>query len=398
MFADLMHLPVNWVDGMKVSRVHFEDNSRYLEERLGDVMYLHAGADQFGILPAAGSLDLSIVIQSGGWIYANLYSCKAIAPNGSRIQVLPDDGVKTSIAFDELTRNYQLQVSVPQQLLVVITTDVIRRVPWGAPPAGENPPRHPFTKASVSLDIIPAGALNTSQLFNGLVVGKLWYRNGEIQQDTSFIPSCTAVNSLHSLSGWHVQYQQLLQEWESCCIAIIRRTETKTNTSPNNAGQSNSLAASIQKFCSSILLRLVNGKFFFRHTLPASSPVRMVAPLMDNIFLVHALLQCYPEKEREEMLGYFAEWTDTQAGAFEKLTQGAHAIDYDHHDVHKCLSAILDIYQHYVLVFRKLAQLDIIGKRKGQQIFVIEQEMKETRPAASGPQTGKSGTRWSPLT
>jgi len=398
MFVDLMHLPVNWVDGMKVSRAHLEDSGRYLEDRLRDIMSLQAGADQFGILPAPGSLDLSIVIQSGGWVNADLYSCKAVAPNGSRIQVLPDDAVKTSVAFDELARNYQLQTSAPQQLMVVITTDVVRRVPWGAPAAGENPPRHPFTKASVSLDIIPAGQLNTSQLSNSLIVGKLWYRNGEIQQDTNFIPPCTAVRSLHSLSAWHIQYLKLLEEWESCCIAIIRKTEAKTNTSSNSAGQSNSLTASIQKFCSGILLQLVNGKFFLRYILPASAPVRMAAPLMDNIFLVNALLQCYPEKEREEMLGYAEERTDTQAGAFEKLTQGALGIEYDHHDIYTCLNAIRDVYQHYVLVFRKLAQLDIIGRRKGQQIFVIEQEMKENRPPASGPQASKPGGRWSPLT
>jgi len=60
------------------------------------------------------------------------------------------------------------------------------------------------------------------------------------------------------------------------------------------------------------------------------------------------------------------------------------------------LNEIYRSYQAYVQIFQKLAQLEFIGKKKGQGIFVIEQEVKENKTAPVPPT--KPNSRWSPLT
>jgi hypothetical protein len=60
------------------------------------------------------------------------------------------------------------------------------------------------------------------------------------------------------------------------------------------------------------------------------------------------------------------------------------------------LNEIYKSYQAYIQIFQKLAQLEFIGKKKGQSVFVIEQEVKENKQATVPP--AKPNSRWSPLT
>ena len=96
------------------------------------------------------------------------------------------------------------------------------------------------------------------------------------------------------------------------------------------------------------------------------------------------------------MLNYFAEWTEGQAGTIENQTLKALQVQYNHYDIQSVLVEISQVYTAYLQIFLKLSQLEFIGKRKGQNIFVIEQEVKETKQSAPPP-TEKPNSRWSPL-
>ena len=47
----LSHLAVNWIDGMKISRQHFDETQHHLEESIQDSNALLLSNYQFGILP-----------------------------------------------------------------------------------------------------------------------------------------------------------------------------------------------------------------------------------------------------------------------------------------------------------------------------------------------------------
>ncbi|MBS1975586.1 MAG: hypothetical protein JST13_14640, partial [Bacteroidetes bacterium] len=48
MLGDLNYLPVNWVDGMKISRLHFDQSGQYLHEQLRDVAARNLTPYNFG--------------------------------------------------------------------------------------------------------------------------------------------------------------------------------------------------------------------------------------------------------------------------------------------------------------------------------------------------------------
>jgi hypothetical protein len=346
---------------------------------------------QFGILPDEHSLDLSVFCDYNQQIKTELNSCKAVTPNGSRIQVLAQDKLRFDTSLKEVAVRFNLSTSQIQNIYIVLSVDPFKRVPTGEPLMEENPPRHPFTRSELKLDIIPAEQINAAQMPASLIIGKISCSNGELIFQKEFIPACAVVNSLPALLDWHGKFRQLLENWEQYCIKVIQKTYSKTQLQ-----QPNSLAASIQKLTEKILERLADQKLHYQWIITQSAPIYFCEILLKNIYFIQAVLTCYPEKEKEEMLNYFAEWTDTQAGNLEIQTLRVLQIQYNHYDIASFLQEIHQVYTLYVHIFMKLAQLEFIGKKKGQNIFVIEQQMKDNKPVTPPPNE-KPNNRWSPL-
>lgn len=384
--SDLIYLPVNWIDGMKISRSHFQQTENYFTEQSRDCTAQQLTDFNFGILPAERSLDLAVFCDFNQQINVDLNSCKAITPNGSRIQVSASDAVKINTGFKDLAGKYGLQTAQSQNLYIIITVDPFQRVPFGEPQANENPPRHPHTRPGYKMDLVPAEYINSIQLASSLVIGKITYQNGELLYDTHFIPSCTAVNSMPALLDWYIKFRQLLESWEQYCVRIIQKINSKAQ-----AQQPNVLANNIQRLSEKILEQLVLQKLPFQWTVHKSAPIYMCTLLLQNIQYVYTILKCFSEKDREEMLNYFTEWTELQAGGFDNQTLRVLQIQYNHYDTGQTLNEIMGIYDLYTQLFQKLAQLEFIGKRKGQNIFVIEQQV------SSPNSTEKPNNRWSPL-
>lgn len=384
MLSDLIHLPVNWIDGMKISRTHFEQTEDHFNEQLRDSRAQSLTEYNFGILPSERSLDLAVFCDLNLQISIELNACKALTPNGSRVQVLSRETEALHINFKDIASKFGLQTSQPQQLFIILTIDPFQRVPFGEALMNENPARHPNTRPDTRLHLVPAEFINTVQLANSLVIGKILFQNGELVFMKEFIPACTAVNSLPAMLDWYIRFRQLLETWEQYCIRIIQKINSKVQ-----AQQPTALSENIQKLSEKILEQLILQKIPFQWIIPKSAPIHLCAALLQNIHYINAVLKCYAEKDREEMLNYFAEWTDTQAGSIENLTQHALQLQYNHYDPVAILNEIGQVYDAYIRLFQRLSQLEFIGKRKGQNIFVIEQEVKQP--------TEKPNSRWSPL-
>ena len=386
-----VYLPVNWIDGMKITRKHFEDTGLYTEALARDISAMHLNEDNFGILPGAGSLELKVSCDSNLLIHVELKSCYAVTPDGSRIQFNADQVIRENINFKDISARYNLPLSQTQQLYLLLTINHFKRLPSGIPAMEENPPRHPFTKPDISVDLLPGQQLNTTQLSGSLLIGMITFRNGELQFNADYIPPCTSMGSLPVLTDWLTKFRQALDIWEISCLKVVQKINSKIQSQ-----QPNALAGNIQKISEKMLEQLVKQKARFQWSLGKSAPVHFCVALLEQIQLMHAILQCYPEKDREEMLNYFAEWTETPAGKLENQNLHLFQQGYNHYDVGSLLHEMYIVYQSHIQIFQKLAQLEFIGKKKGQGIFVIEQEVNENKPASVTP-VQKPNNRWSPL-
>ena len=246
------------------------------------------------------------------------------------------------------------------------------RVPHGQPLNDETPPRVPFTQPEINLDVVPIESINQFLTGSSLIIGKIVYQNNDLSYQKDFIPACNSMESLPILIDWHRKFLQLLESWELSCIRIIQKVNSKSQ-------QSNSLTITIHKVTEKILEKLVLQKISYQWIIQKSAPIYFCALLLENLQYLYTVIICLSEKDREELINYFAEWADVPTGSRESITMRALQVQYNHNDVGAVLQDIQQAYNLYVQLFQKLAQLDFIGKRKGQNIFVIEQEIKEVK-------------------
>lgn len=390
MLSDLTHLPVNWIDGMKIARRHFEETGQYIAEQVRDVAARGLSDLDFGILPADRSLDARITTDANQLIHVEVLSCKGVTPNGTRLEVHPGLGLSLRASFPELAARYGLQTSQAQQLFVVLQADPFNRVPEGDVSVQETPPRHPYSRETLSLDIVPAEFLVPTQLVSGLVVGKISFANGELTPQRDFIPCCTAMTSTTQTREWYERFRQASETWEQNCLRIIQKVNSRAQ--PQNA-----LTASIMRLSEKLLEHFAQGRLAYRWILPSRPPVYTCEWLMSQIYYLFTVLQTYSEKDREEMLAYFAEWGELQGGTIENQTLRALQVPYTHFDLQQVFGEINQVYQLYGGIFQKLSQLEFIGKRKGQSVFVIEQPATQQQPPPPPPQEKPPPKRWSPL-
>lgn len=391
--TDIMrYYAVNWTDGMKISRKHFEASGNYFDEQLRGNAALLTDDFNFGILPGDTGLKLSIFCDVNQQISVSLECCDAVTSNGTRIQVAPEAGLSCQVNLKTLSDRYGLNMMNDQSFCILLGIDLFTRVPIGKPLPEENPPRHPYTKPKLILEVLPAQAVNRQSLDNVLIIGKISLLNGMLQEDKSFIPAVSAMHSLAVTTSWYTRFRQLFEEWEQYGFAIIQKVSGKM---PGQ--QALTLATTVGNLCSRMMEQLARQKTRLNWMLASAPPVWLCTSIMENFQFLHTVLSCYSEKDREEALNYFAEWTDAASGTIVNQTRLLFGISYDHYELGTIFVELERCLAAWVRIFQRLSQLDFIGKHKGQSVFVIEQEIKDIK-GMSSDNNQKPNNRWSPLT
>src|SRR4051812_36626963 len=88
---NLKHFPVNWIDGMKISKDHFIATDDAWKNALSDVASVGLSPLRYGILPASAAgedpYNIKIAIDNQNTLRVTVLSCQAITPGGVRISV-----------------------------------------------------------------------------------------------------------------------------------------------------------------------------------------------------------------------------------------------------------------------------------------------------------------------
>ncbi|MDJ1486127.1 hypothetical protein QNI16_36935 [Cytophagaceae bacterium YF14B1] len=383
MITELKYFPVNWVDGMKISRRHFEQNEFFLHDALRDVSSLDLTSYNYGVLPLNDALNVQIICDYNQNIQAKVLSCRAIVPNGSRIELYNTIPLQLQTTLKAITEKFSMQTFVNQEFDLIVSINLFKRIPVGEPIVDEMPPRYPFTRPELQLSIMPSEAVNTDELSNGLIIGRIIYKNGELQPVTDYLPACTSVSSLFPMREWYAAFQNHLNLLETYTTKVFQKTRDKANRTD--------LSDSIGSFSEEILKEVSRYRFGFKWRIPQQAPIHMLETMMQPVQLVQTFLNCRPAKEREELLTYLGEWMDLVPGAFENQIKAVLQLEYDHTELGRVFAEVDAFYKTLVTVFFKLSQLEIIGKRKGQNVFIIEHQVNEQK----NPEPYKN--RWSPI-
>lgn len=386
--AKFQHMAVNWVDGMKISRQHFVETDHYHTEQVRQMQAAMLSPSNYGLLTekdGTESLQIQILGDASQQIRIKISHCFAITPDGSLIEINQKNELITDTSLGDIFSKYHLQPNQNQAFYIIIGVNLFERTLFGSPLENEIPMRHPYTLPTYNVDVVPADTINSQQWSGaGLIVGKIEYTNAELKVLNEYIPASRTIKSHQGLKDWYNRFGTYLHDIETYSFRIMQKIKTKS--------QKSALSDSIQTLVEKLITVLVINNAIFLRLTPNQTPLEMLVLMIQPVQIIRASLECLTDREKEEVLGYLGEWAEESPGGLEKQILNVIQVPYDHNEIAFSLKIMDNFFSMWTALFLKLSQLEFIGKRKGQQVFIIESPVHE---APVQPEKQKS--RWSPL-
>lgn len=366
MINPIKHNAVNWVDGMKISQRHFDAHTNFTLDSLRDVSSLYINNFNYGLLPISDKSQdkgiFEVFNTLTGDVQLVIKQCSAVTPAGFRIELSKFSTNLKSLA-PQASEELQEQ---KEDYYLIISVNPFDKIPHGDVDLEETPPRHPFTKPSYHIELMPVSSFDSGAATSGgnyIIIGKATVQGNSIQADTSFIPPCTSVLSHPLLLNYYNSVAKTMAILQQYAIRIIQKN---INTSQNTK-----LAFNVKLLCHALVNHIGNIYFQFRNVIPHVAPIYLIECFSQLSIHLYNTTQSISSLELEEMLNYVSEWSEVAPHTFLNQLSAVAEINYQHTDCGAHLKEVQLLLVSLEKIFLKLSELDYIGQRK-ENIIVNE--------------------------
>lgn len=373
------YLPVNWVDGMKMSKDHFIAERNAFLQILSGSTGAFINAVNYGLLPPVAAehnpFNIHVSLDNQEMITIKLISCRAVTPGGHL--VFTDE--KNQYSADNLSASPVLQAPLsdfkdrPGLYAVMVSVNPYDRVPVGNALPEELPPRIPFAAPQLTLSLVPRESLekNSVGLFH-LCVANIVIEKNRVQKSEEYIAPCTSTSSHPELIDIFYGVDEFMSKMELYSLQILQRINQKKQT--------NELAVIIQQICERILHFQSTSFSLFRWSAMHLPPHVLFSHVAAQARQIKNTLDIYLNGGKEELMNYFVEWCDLNQGELETVITDLSNHLYRHEDIHEVVVKTLAYTRQISSLFYKLSRLDYIGKKKESGIFIKEEVLKTDVP------------------
>ena len=128
MIENIKNFKVNWIDGMKISKEHFQSLQDFADARIKDAISLHTGQDAYGLLPAhlSDNSDLSVTLDVHKGLTISIKKLRAVTLGGHRIEITQQTlAVKENVVVEEFAEKDF------EDGYVLLNVDVTNQIPFG---------------------------------------------------------------------------------------------------------------------------------------------------------------------------------------------------------------------------------------------------------------------------
>ncbi|MGB3799252.1 MAG: hypothetical protein WA952_05510 [Lewinella sp.] len=341
--------PVNWVDGMKINKAHFQQQEAHLNEQIALAQSASLTDHNYGLLPPSahyGGLDVVVTPER-----VEVRRCQAITRGGYLLVVGPENNTELQRRMSDLM--YGRDFSEADTWHVVLRLQPGERVGIGSPSPEEVPLRQPFACMKAHLEIVPAvDLMQTDSLTHGLPLARIVKTYQGIERDRDFIPPVVRLNVSEQLLHHHHQWKEQLLATEGDNFEIIRKIKDKHR---NNQG--NQLSADLLSL-SQACIRYIDEHFdAYRLLLPQGEPILLFTWFM-------ALARTIKNEVRlagnqENMLNYLAHFIDGVAPTdLMRFCNDLCDCDYTHADLHHLVTQVDNFMGFVSRLFSQIRQLD----------------------------------------
>jgi hypothetical protein len=361
----------NWVNGMKINHTHFENSEKSLISLIEAHQESNVNPFNYGLLhklfdDSQSSLKIKPLKTDNSNYIIQVSRCYGISAHG----VLFDFDSKVLGKEVEIACNVNdfPKISGRNESIfyLTITKDSFDRILTGEPDAKEEPLRLPFVRPKYFLSIQTVKSINDiSVASNSLVISRFVIQEGKLYVDDSYIPPVNTINAHEALENIFDRLLDHLNILHISMYNIIFKFNNKHHQSP--------LAYNIKVICERLIFPL-SSKFFSIHQLYRhQTPVQFVKDINELAFTLKLAVDFLPAKEKEDLLLYLKEWNEVSPGEFDELLNNTINLKYNHSDIFTSFAIIEELLEFLSPTFKKLSELDLIGKRKADKDFVVRE-------------------------
>lgn len=375
----IKHLPINWTDGVKLNERHFFKNYCSVVETIKSYNVTTQKKYDYGVLEQIDvnteAIKIDLLNDSGDELVLKLISCNAIAESGYRIIYYEGIyGEEYSPIKSINTADYDKHIN--QVFYIVLTVSPFEPIPVGIPDPEVVPLHHPHTLPKISIDIIPKTKTNPSYIKeNFLVIGKVNLTNGRFSLDNEYIPPVKKVDYNIKLKTFKEGLVQMLLRCKNYSIQIFKKNKKNS--------KSNKLVENTFVLCEDMNRFYSQNIFYLEGVVGEQSPIFFVekTSILANNFSIS--LNIMDEKEREELLQYYYEWTDIKPSDFLNIIGDVLSIQYNHIEIYEILIKLNKFMGIVDRLFKKMSDLEYIGQRKDNIVISEDSTLKRDKSGNS---------------
>ena len=365
---------VNWIDGMKINKDHFIAMENSILEVIKHSEQTSITPTNFGLLPELsdqeGSLEVTISVDGQSTIDVVLHTCRAITLGGYHINISKETTKLLEQSGHILRQQYSINKK-DTEWYVVLVVNPLNRIAVGHADPEEDPPRHPYVFPEYKLDIIPKNETSKQVLgLYHLTIGKIIVEDGKPMVDSNFIPPCRSIQSYPDLKFTYNEVGSFLNQMEAFSIYIMQKIHQKKQTND---------LANIALYLSEQVLHYLNAHITeYRIIDKYEPPIKMFSKLGGLARVIKSSLDIFVGTGKEDFLNYLTNWCDLNQGALEGVLIETIEMEYVHTDINAALENISSFTKLMLTLFKKLNELEYIGKKSETGIFVKEEVVDNT--------------------
>ncbi|TDQ30357.1 hypothetical protein [Tenacibaculum caenipelagi] len=360
------HLPVNWTDGVKISAEHFFKSYNNVIETIKDYSSVCLKSYEYGLTEKTSNfenLQLEALTDGDNSLIIKLKSCNAITQGGYRIIYHPNLYGEDSPSVTLKTSDFDKTES--EEFYVILTLSPFEYLPVGMPDPEVLPLHHPHVLPKLKLHTVPVSKINTSFLKEHfLVVSKILWVNGLFSIDQDYIPPVVNLSANEQLEDFSKGLLQVLISVKNYTVKVFKKNNEQKN---NNKLVINtfSICEILQEYYSDNIFNLENLSF-------KRSPIYLVDRLVVLANKLSICLSIMNDKEKEELLQYYYQWTDIKPSYILDIIADTVNVKYNHIEISETFGVLNKFVTMLERIFKKMSELEYIGQRKDN--IVINEE------------------------
>lgn len=367
------YLPINWVNGLKLTSRHFIENQYSQTEALNNEAARIITNYNYGLGDSFDSAESNLKIELAGGnsistVSVKLISCNAITQGG--VPVFYYEGLYGDVSPCAVIPESIRQTDV-SELAVIISVDPYKLIPVGEPDPDEIPLRHPHVLPHIGLHIMPKDQINRSFFKkNFLPVAEIRKQGNMFILNHDYIPPVQR-------SFYHAAIKTFTEQLDEALKKI--RDDIKLIYSRNiDDRRRNILATNTFRLCEAFQTFYNNKIFFIEQLAPDLPPVFLIQAVNELANNLSSALQTFSETEKEQLLQYYYEWTDIIPSDFIMGIENVVGLVYRHTDISRSLQITSKLISLLKKMFGKMCELEYIGMMRENIVVGDESQIADS--------------------